>query len=169
VRIWPIYTSDELRAMYEGHHGNATARRYARFWSLVFGLGLMPRRWVTLEVRGRVSGLLTRFPLGMATKGSHSYLVSMLGGDCNWVKNVRAANGDVIIRHRRAKVCRLVEVQVEERAPLIKLYLQQVPGARPHIPIDRNADVAEFELIAATTPVFLVMERDARNTIEIVK
>ena len=154
-----LHSGDELRAMYEGNRGNPTARRYARFWATVFGLGLMPRRWVTLEVVGRRSGKTTRFPLGMADTAGNLYLVSMLGEGCNWVKNVRAANGEVVLRRRRAIPCRLVEVPVSERAPIIKTYLRQVPGARPHIPVERRAQVSDFERIASAYPVFLVSQR----------
>jgi deazaflavin-dependent oxidoreductase (nitroreductase family) len=157
MKLWPLHTDAELRAMYQGNRGNETARKYARFWAAAFSLGVMPRRWITLEVVGRTTGRPTRFPLGMATQGGKSYLVSMLGSDCNWVKNVRAANGEVVIRRRRARACQLVEVDVSRRAPLIKLYLEQVPGARPHIRIDRKAEVGEFESIAASTPVFQVL------------
>jgi hypothetical protein len=146
--------------MYVGDRGNATARRYARLWSTVFSWGLMPRRWVTLEVVGRVSGRVTRFPLGMATQGGETYLVSMLGDNCNWVKNVRAAHGEAIIRHRRARSCRLSEVDVRFRAPIIKCYLNQVPGARPHISVDRSADLNAFEEVAARIPVFRVTWND---------
>ena len=62
---WP-YSEDRLRAMYAGGRADATARRFARLWAAAFGLGLMPRRWVTLEVAGRRTGRITRFPLGMA-------------------------------------------------------------------------------------------------------
>jgi hypothetical protein len=92
----------------------------------------------------------------MATTGGNAYLVSMLGENCHWVKNVRAADGEVIIHHGRARACRLIEVAVDERAPLIKLYLKQVPGARPHIPVDRHAGLEEFVKVAANTPVFRV-------------
>src|SRR5450759_5468857 len=103
---------DRLRAMYVGGRGNATARRYARFWNLVLRLGLLPRRWVTLEVRGRRTGTVTRFPLGMADVEGQWYIVSMLG-ECNWVRNVRAAEGRATLRRRRARAVRLVEVPVE--------------------------------------------------------
>jgi hypothetical protein len=65
MTTWP-FTSDRLRAMYAGGRGDETARRFSRLWAAIFGLGLLPRRWVTLEVPGRRSGRLTRFPLGMA-------------------------------------------------------------------------------------------------------
>jgi deazaflavin-dependent oxidoreductase (nitroreductase family) len=154
--MWP-YSDDQLRAMYAGGRGNATARRFARLWAAVFGLGLLPRRWVTLEVVGRRSGLVRRFPLGMADWNGHWYLVPMLGERCDWVRNVRAAEGKVVLRRRRAVACRLVELPVAERAPIIKRYLETVPGARPHIPVDRAAPIAEFEAIARRYPVFRVL------------
>jgi deazaflavin-dependent oxidoreductase (nitroreductase family) len=154
---WP-YSDDDLRTMYAGARGNATARRFARLWAIVLGAGLLPRRWVTLEVVGRRTGRVTRFPLGMADWRGSWYLVSMLGNDCNWVRNVRAASGRVVIRHGRARARHLVEISVEDRAPILQRYLQTVPGARPHLPVDRNAPLAEFEAIAAYYPVFRVAE-----------
>jgi polyisoprenoid-binding protein YceI len=151
---------DRLRAMYPGGRADTTARRYARVWSTAFRLGLAPRRWVTLEVPGRRSGRVVRFPLGMADRHGAWYLVPMLGERCNWVQNVRAAGGRATLRHGRAVACRLVEVPVSERAPIIKRYLRQVPGARPHIPVDRRAPEADFEPIAKHYPVFRVTPRN---------
>jgi len=76
--------AERLRAMYAGGQANAAARRFARLWARVFGLGMAPKRWVTLEVTGRRSGRTVRFPLGMADWQGHWYLVPMLGGQCNW-------------------------------------------------------------------------------------
>ena len=147
---------DRLRAMYVGGRGNATARRYAWFWSRAFRLGLLPRRWVTLEVRGRRTGTVARFPLGMADVGGQWYVVSMLG-ECNWVRNVRAAQGRVTLRRRRARAVRLFEVPVNERAPVIRRYVGRVPGGRPHIPVDQHEPVEAFERIASNYPVFRVV------------
>jgi hypothetical protein len=153
----PLHYSDgDLRDMYAGQRGNNTARRFARFWSTLFAWGVAPRRWVTLEVVGRTSGKVLRFPLGEADLDGRRYLVSMLGNDCNWVRNVRAARGQVTLVRRRRVLCVLVEIPVDQRAPIIKRYLNQVPGARPHIPVDRRADVGEFEIIAPDYPVFLI-------------
>jgi F420H(2)-dependent quinone reductase len=147
---------DRLRAMYPGGRADKRARRFARLWAAVFGLGLAPKRWVTLEVAGRRSGRVTRFPLGMADWDGQWYLVPMLGEHCNWVQNVRAAGGRATLRRRRAVGCRLVEVPASARAPIIKRYLDKVPGARPHIPVDRHAAVADFEAISSRYPVFRV-------------
>jgi deazaflavin-dependent oxidoreductase (nitroreductase family) len=142
--------------MYAGGRGDRTARRFARLWARVFALGLMPRRWVTLEVAGRNSHKVTRFPLGMTDWRGRWYLVSMLGQNCNWVKNVRAANGEVVLRRRRSRAAHLIEVPEAERAPILQRYLQTVPGGRPHIPVDRHAPLSEFATVAADYPVFEV-------------
>ncbi len=142
--------------MYRGGRGNTTARRYARFWAAVYGAGLSTRRWITLEVPGRRTGRITRFPLGMADWQGEWYLVPMLGGDCNWVRNVRAADGRAVIRHGRARPCRLVELPVTERPVILKRFLRQIPGGRPHIPVDRHAPLSEFATIADHYPVFRV-------------
>jgi hypothetical protein len=69
-----LISDDRLRAMYAGGHGNAAARRFARSWARVFELGILPRRWVTLEVTGCRTGQTRRFPLGMADWEGHWYL-----------------------------------------------------------------------------------------------
>ncbi len=45
---------------------------------------------------------------------------------------------------------------MSERPAIIRRYLEQVPGARPHIPVDRRAPLADFEAIASRYPVFRV-------------
>ncbi|MEU8662702.1 nitroreductase/quinone reductase family protein [Actinoplanes philippinensis] len=155
---------ERLRAMYAGGRGNTTARRFARFWAVVFAAGLTPRRWITLEVPGRRSGRPTRFPLGMAEWQGDWYLVPMLGGDCNWVRNVRAAGHRAVIRRRGARPCLLTEVPTADRAPILRSFVQQVPGARPHVPAERTAPLEAFAAIAAGYPAFRVdFTRTARR------
>lgn len=36
-------------------------------------------------------------------------------------------------------------------------YLEQVPGGRPHIPVDRRAPAADFTVVAARYPIFRVV------------
>jgi hypothetical protein len=154
VARWP-FSDDDLRAMYRGGRGDATARRFARFWARIHALGLMPKRWVTLEVPGRTSGQITRFPLGLADWHGDWYVVSMLG-ECNWVKNVRAAGGRVVLRGRLAQECVLEEVPPAQCAPILARYVEKVPGGRPHIPVPRGAPPEEFAAIADRYPVFRV-------------
>lgn len=150
-------SAEKLRAMYADGRANRTARRFAHLWSAVISLGLLPKRWVVLEVPGRRTGRVTRFPLGMADWQGEWYLVSMLGDECNWVRNVRAADGQVVLRRGRSLPCRLDEVPASDRGPIIKHFLQKAPGARPHIPVDPAAPRAAFDGVAPRYPVFRVV------------
>ena len=152
----------KLRAMYAGGRADPAARRYARLWAAAFGLGLSSRRWVTLEVAGRRTGRVARFPLGMADWDGQWYLVSMLGEDCNWVRNVRAASGRAVLRRRHPVACQLAEVPAAERPEIIRRYLQKVPGGRPHIPVSKDAPLPEFAAISPRYPVFRVIPVDGR-------
>ncbi|MEO6114959.1 MAG: nitroreductase family deazaflavin-dependent oxidoreductase [Pseudolysinimonas sp.] len=154
LREW---NAEWLRSMYRGRHGDRRARGFATFWSRVFGWGLFSHRWVSLEVPGWRSGKLTRVPLGMAHVQHNWYLVSMLG-ECNWVRNVRGAGGRATLRHGSARDVDLIEVRASGRSAIIKAYLAQVPGARPHIPVDRHRPVRDFDSIASGFPVFRVTD-----------
>ena len=61
-----------------------------------------------------------------------------------------------MIRADGPNSCHLIEVAVAERASILRRYVQQVPGARPHVPVDRHAPVSAFEAIAGQYPAFRV-------------
>lgn len=145
------------RWLYRGGRPNRIAAAINRFSAAIYGLGIAPNYLVTLEVVGRRSGRAIRLPLVMAVVDGERYLASMLGDDVDWVKNARAAGGRVVLDHGRREEVALVEVAPEHRAPLLKAYLQRAPGARPHVPIDKDAPLAEFERIATRFPVFRVV------------
>jgi hypothetical protein len=158
---WKPISDARAREMYRTGRADATARRLARIWSGAFGLGILPRRWVSLEVPGHRSGRVRRFPLGMADVDGEWYLVSMLG-ECAWVRNVRAVDGHVVLRRGRRRRCRLEEVPPEQRGPILRRYVEKVPGARPHIPVPVGAPTQAFQAVAARYPVFRVRpERSA--------
>jgi hypothetical protein len=145
--------------LYKGGRPNWLARALNRGWAVVHALGIVPNYLVTLEVRGRHSGRVITLPLVMAVVDGERYLVSMLGKDVDWVRNARAAGGEVVLIHGRREEVRLEEVPIEQRAPMIKAYVKRAPGGRPHIPVDKDAPLSAFEAIAATIPVFRVTPR----------
>ncbi len=145
------------RWLYRGGHPNALARAMNRGWAIVHALGVAPNYLVTLEVTGRRSGRTISFPLAMTVVDGERYLVSMLGADSAWVRNVRAANGQAVLRHGRTERVRLEEVPVEQRAPVLKAYLPRARGAQPHLPVAKDAPLEDFEAIAAQFPVFRVL------------
>ncbi|MGZ6708536.1 MAG: nitroreductase/quinone reductase family protein [Solirubrobacteraceae bacterium] len=150
------------RWMYRGERPGAAAALANRGQAIAASAGIGPRRLVTLEVRGRRTGRLRSFPVVLADYAGERYLVAMLGQSANWIRNVRAADGHVVLRHRHREPVRLEDVAPEARAPILRRYLQVAPGARPHIPVDRRAPLAEFEAIAPRYPVFRVRP-DARR------
>ena len=146
---------------YRGGHPNWIARLLNRFSSKIYALGVAPNYLVTLEVSGRQSGRRIRLPLVMVVVAGERYLVSMLGADVGWVRNVQAAGGNVTLHHGRHEQVHLEEVAANRRAPVLKAYLQRAPGARAHLPIDKDAPLAAFEQLEPRFPVFRVV---ARNT-----
>lgn len=144
------------RWMYRTGRPDRLAALLNRGWAIAGSAGLWPNRLAALEVRGRRSGRLISFPVVVANYQGERHLVAMLGEGTNWVSNVRAAGGQAVLRHGRREAVRLEEVDPRARAPILQRYLQVAPGARPHIPVDRRAPLAEFEQIAAQYPVFRV-------------
>lgn len=145
------------RWLYRGGRPNALARALNRLWAALHSLGIAPNSMVTLEVTGRRSGRVISFPLAMVVQDGERYLVSMLGANSAWVRNIRAANGLATLRHGRTEQVRLEDVPVEKRARILKAYLHIARGARPHIPVDKDAPLAEFEKIAPQIPVFRIL------------
>ena len=142
------------RWLYKGGHPNKLARIINKGWAIIHSLGISPNYLVTLEVAGRQSGKIISFPLAITIINGQRYLVSMLGGQANWVKNVRAAAGKAHLRHGIIEQVLLVELDPSQRAPILKAFLQHAPGARPHIPVSKDAPLSEFEKIASGFPVF---------------
>ena len=147
--------------LYQGGRPNRVATVVNRFWAAVYALGVAPNYLVTLEVVGRRSGRLIRLPTVMAVVAGERYLVSMLGEEVDWVRNVKAAGGSVTLHHGCREQVQLEEVAVDRRAPVLKAYLQRAPGARPHLPIHKDAPLSEFEQVSSQFPVFRVVPRSA--------
>lgn len=145
------------RWMYRGGRPNRLARAMNRVDAKLYSTGLLlADRVATLEVPGRRTGRPVSVPLVVAHHDGERYLVSMLGEDAGWVRNVRAAGGRAVLRHGRREAVRLVEVDAGARAPILRRYLAVAPGARAHLPVGRDAPPAAFERIAADVPVFRI-------------
>ena len=147
------------RWLYREGRPNLLAKILNRGWAIFHALGIFPNYLVTLEVVGRQSGKLISFPLALTRLNGERYLVSMLG-EANWVQNVKAAGGKANLRHGKVEAVYLEAVDISQRAIIIKAYLQIAPGARPHIPVSKDAPIAAFEEIAPKTPVFKINVRE---------
>jgi deazaflavin-dependent oxidoreductase (nitroreductase family) len=146
--------SDFKRWLYRGQRPNWIARILNRAWAAVGSSGVAPNFLATLEVTGRKSGRTISLPVVVAIVDGQRYLVSMLGNNVQWVQNVRAAAGRAVLRSGDREEVQLEEVPADQRAPILKAYLQRAPGARPHVPVNKDAALAEFQKVAAEFPVF---------------
>ena len=144
--------------MYRGQRPNWLARLLNRVDVVLSGLGVAANYGLaTLEVTGRTSGRTISLPIAIVVVEGQRYVVSMLGENVQWVKNMRAAGGRAIIRSGSREEVRLEEVPVDQRAPILKGYLKRAPGARAHVSVDMNAPLADFEKIAGAYPTFRIV------------
>jgi deazaflavin-dependent oxidoreductase (nitroreductase family) len=148
------------KLMYPRGRPNWISRRLNAGSAWIFALGILPPFLLSLETKGRLTGQTYRIPLVAAELRGEWYLVSMLGENADWVRNVRAAGGQAeLLRGKGAERVTLEEVPIAERAPILKEYLRRAPGARPHFDVPWTSPVRDFEPIAAAYPVFRIVAR----------
>jgi hypothetical protein len=151
-----VFPDSVRRWLYRHRHASRIARFLNAVQAWLAAAGVGPRWLITVEVTGRRSGKTISSPAVIADYDNGRYLVSMLGEDASWVRNVRASWGHAVLRHGDREPVILQEVDIDQRAPILRCYLQRAPGARAHIPVDRRAPVEAFERIAARYLVFQV-------------
>ena len=130
---------DLTRWLYRGERPNWIARILNRVSAVIHSLGIAPNYLATLEVTGRKSRRTISLPVVIAIVNDQRYLVSMLGENAHWVQNVRASGGRAVLRSGGREDVLLEEVPTEQRPPILKAYLQRAPGARPHVPVNKDA------------------------------
>jgi deazaflavin-dependent oxidoreductase (nitroreductase family) len=129
-------------------------------------LGLAPRDAVTLQVPGRRSGKPRRTPILRTPDRGQDYLVA-LAGESQWVRNVRAAGGQAVLRRRTAHRVQLQELPPQERPEVIWAYLRRghqrsgakaaAKQARSYFGLHPDASVEEIRAVAGYYPVFRVL------------
>jgi hypothetical protein len=143
------------RWQYRGGRPGWSARIGNRLGALILATGVGPGGAATLEVRGHKSGRIISFPVVVADYQGERYLVAMLGQKTNWARNLRA-DGHAVLRRGRPEDVSLVEDLSDNRAAILRRYLEVAAGARPFFPVDRHAPLTEFEGIVDLYPVFRV-------------
>lgn len=141
----------------------ATWRRCVnRLVAWLAAMGLTPENTVCLEVAGRTTGLARRFAVTMATLGDERYLVS-LAGEADWVRNLRAARGRAVIRHRARTEVWAEEIPVVQRGIVLAAYLTRrslskssSAAARDYFGVNTHPSVEALQRIANYFPVFRV-------------
>jgi deazaflavin-dependent oxidoreductase (nitroreductase family) len=133
-------------------------KAFTPFLNLLMRLGISVWGSRVLEHRGRRSGTLHHTPVNLLTIDEKDYLVAARG-ETEWVRNVRAADGNLTLilgRHRQGRSA--VEVPVEARTEILRAYLRRwkfevgmfFEGVGP------DSTDAEFAVIAERHPVFVL-------------
>lgn len=114
-----------------------------------------------LEVRGRTTGELRRTPVNLLTLGEATYLVAPRG-EAQWVRNVRAAEGqlDLVLGRKRTRYV-ATELADEDKVAVLRAYLGRWKAEVGAFfggvgPASTDAEIAA---IAPDHPVFAVAER----------
>lgn len=154
------------RRLYDGARPGRIMRAWNRLDAFLYRLPLMRRsQAAVLTVRGRRSGRLVSLPVAVADHDGDRYLVSMLGHDASWVRNVEAAGGHARLHHHgRDRAVVLDGVPPAARAPILRRYVTIAPGARPHIGLRPDAPLERFREAAPRFPVFRVRETGEDET-----
>ncbi len=155
ARNGPVGRAAKKQALYPGGRPSPEAKAIHRR----FAAGPLPRVppiASVLEVPGRHNRRTTHVPLVIVRYRGWWYLVSMFGDQSNWVKNVRASAGEVVLTHGRRRPVRLVEVPIADRARIIRRYLLFAIGARPHMHVMWSDPLSKFRTVEAVYSVFRV-------------
>lgn len=144
------------RWQYRGGRPGWSARFSNRLGAIAIAAGIGPNYAATLEVRGHKTGRTISFPVVVADYQGERYLVAMLGQKTNWVRNLRADHHVVLLHRKNRETVSLVEDFTDNRAAILRRYLELAPGARPFFPIDRNASLSNFDRIIDDYPIFRI-------------
>jgi deazaflavin-dependent oxidoreductase (nitroreductase family) len=116
-----------------------------------------------LEVRGRKSGEVRRTPVNLLGYEGREYLVSPRG-ETQWVRNVRADDGRLVLilgHHRDERT--VTELSDEDKPPVLRAYLRRWKAEVGMFFDGVGAGSSDEELlrIASKHPVFVL---DARGS-----
>ena len=125
-------------------------------------------RTVTLEVVGRKTGRKIKVSLSRTDCNGQKHFVS-LGGESEWVRNVRAAGGKAVILSRGRREIVLEETPLEERAPVLWQYVQSrafthsgSQSARHFFGLSSHPTLEDMKSIAERFIVFRINQNQQR-------
>ena len=124
--------------------------------SVLLRLGLGPARTYLLTVAGRRSGAPRTTPVTLVEEGGRRWLVAPYG-EVAWVRNLRAAGKATLARGGRTEAIVVREVNAEDAAPVLKLYVTRVPITRPYFDAKPESDLDAFRAEAPRHPVFAIV------------
>ncbi len=119
-------------------------------------LGLPPRKYHLLTVRGRRSGRMQTTPVSVMELQGQRWLVCPYG-ERQWVKNARAAGEVSLTRGRRTETV-AVEEELDpiKSANVLKRYVREEPITRRFFNATPNSPIEDFIQEASRHTVFRI-------------
>jgi len=112
-----------------------------------------------LSVPGRKSGKLRAISVSPLTVNGERYIIAGLER-ADWVKNARIAGWGILARGRKQERINLIELPLQERAPVLREFPRKVPRGVQYFRqlYGISGTPEEFEALASRCPVFRVEE-----------
>ncbi|HUN59179.1 MAG TPA: nitroreductase family deazaflavin-dependent oxidoreductase [Candidatus Binataceae bacterium] len=127
---------------------------FNRALGLLVVIGLGPKDYYLLEVRGRKSGRLYSTPVSIVEHGEHWYVVAPRG-TTQWVRNARSVGRITLRVGSKRDQFDLREVPAPDRALILKSYLARYTKfVQRYFQVQNGAPEAEFAAVADGYPVF---------------
>ena len=135
---------------------------FNRLFGWLVGIGFAPEPFYLLEVRGRKSGRVYSTPVDLLVHRDRRFLVAPRG-HTQWVRNARASGAVTLRRGRRADAYTLRELGNEEKAEVLKAYLDSFKArVQRFFPVPAGSPVEAFAPLASRYPAFEIMLRGER-------
>jgi deazaflavin-dependent oxidoreductase (nitroreductase family) len=129
-------------------------RVFNRTFGALVGLGLAPRDYYLLQVRGRKSGRVYGTPVSLVPLHGVRFLVAPRGRT-QWVRNAEAANEVVLKRGSNRRRFRLRALSDADKPPVLAAYLERYRAVvQRYFPVRAGSPSAVFAEIAGRYPVF---------------
>jgi deazaflavin-dependent oxidoreductase (nitroreductase family) len=125
------------------------------------GIGPPPQHLLTTV--GRKSGKARTTPVAVVSLEGERYLVAGFDGS-DWVKNARAAGRGRIQRGRTSESVALVEVSLEQRAAILRLFAEKIRGGQAFLTVSPDAPLSAFVAAAPRHPIFRLAEIETSST-----
>ena len=135
---------------------------FNRAFGWLIGIGLGPKDYYMLDVRGRKSGRVYSTPVCIVQYGGVWYIVAPRG-TTQWVRNARTSGHVTLRAGSRRNEYALREIPSAERAPILKAYLARYRTyVQRYFKVPDGAPEVEFAAIAAEYPVFAMESRASK-------
>ena len=129
-------------------------RVFNRAFGALVGLGVAPRDYYLLQVKGRKSGRVYGTPVSLVSLHGARFLVAPRGRT-QWVRNAEAAGGIVLKRGASCAKFRLRALADADKPPVLLAYLERYRSVvQRYFPVRAGAPARAFGEIADRYPVF---------------